>query len=397
MSAALFALTCPPARLVSSCPSPLQLPFKQKMKKFEVSTQTDTDANICHIIFPRPMRSTGHMRSLCMRMLFIYHGTVLHFLWEPRHRKKVNANVDLLPLCCACLATAACLLLMSVNTFSESALGILSKRTKHVTYEQVKKTFDFSCDALKWTVIKLWWVTAELARYSRFGLNNSRCSLKEPKWHAGVTKAACDQTKLMTPEFRGSTSGRRSRLCSLPGNHSNQTINKWKMVRFRCDEPDCGEVFAFGPLQKLLVLGDLLVQVPDHLAWTLLARSLARVSGRCSSFGLRRLSASRLAIRRALLLLLLLLPPAVGLFRTGFLVVWSREVWHVKVRHLHGNQVLLRELGCHVDLAKILSNVSQNLLDLLLLSLLLLLWVSVCAARLLFLLILSCEWGTFSC
>lgn len=30
------------------------------------------------------------------------------------------------------------------------------ERTKHVIYKQVKKTFDFSCDALKWTVIKLW-------------------------------------------------------------------------------------------------------------------------------------------------------------------------------------------------------------------------------------------------
>lgn len=262
------------------------------------------------------------------------------------------------------------------------------ERTKHVIYKQVKKTFDFSCDALKWTVIKLWWVTAELARYSLCGLNKSRCSLKEPERHAGVTKAACDQTKLMTPEFRGSTSGRRARLCSLPAITANQTINKWKMVRFRCDEPDCGEVFAFGPLQKLLVLGDLLVQVPDHLAWTLLARSLARIR-----FGLRHLLASRLAISRVLLLLLLLLFPL--LLPAGFLVVRSREVWHIKVRHLHGNQVLLCELGCHVDLAKILSNVSQDLLDLLLLSLLLFLWVSVCAARLLFLLILSCEWGTF--
>lgn len=95
------------------------------------------------------------------------------FFLFARRRKKVNANVDLLPLCCACLATAACLLLMSVNTFSESALGILSKRTKQLIYEQAKKTLDFSCNALKWSVIKLWLVTAELARYSLCGLNKS--------------------------------------------------------------------------------------------------------------------------------------------------------------------------------------------------------------------------------
>lgn len=99
------------------------------------------------------------------------------FLWA-WHRKKVNANVDLLPLCCACLATAACLLLMSVNTFSESALGILSKRTKQLIYEQAKKTLDFSCKACKWSVIKLWLVTAELARYSLCGLNESNAVRK---------------------------------------------------------------------------------------------------------------------------------------------------------------------------------------------------------------------------
>lgn len=38
-----------------------------------------------------------------------------------------NKQADWLPFFCACLVAADCLVLMSVNTLSESALGILSK------------------------------------------------------------------------------------------------------------------------------------------------------------------------------------------------------------------------------------------------------------------------------
>lgn len=123
-----------------SCSASLFLPLcfaatiQTKIKKFEASAQTETDANICHIIFPRLTRKhRTHAECLHAHAFHLPRNCVTFslrsFFLFARHRKKVDANVDLLPLCCACFATAACLLLMSVNTFSESALGILKEQS----------------------------------------------------------------------------------------------------------------------------------------------------------------------------------------------------------------------------------------------------------------------------
>lgn len=150
------------------------------------------------------------------------------FLVLVRRCKKVNANGDLLPFCCACLATVAGLLLMSVNTFSESALGILSKRTKQLIYEQAEKTLNFSCKVLKWSVIKLRLMTAELARYSLCGLNKSN----RKKQQLERTKTTCTSYESgLRPDltddsrFRGSASGQRA-TASLSARQSKQSDNK---------------------------------------------------------------------------------------------------------------------------------------------------------------------------
>lgn len=109
----------------------------------------DLDANLCHVV---PMAGDKYRTHVvCLHGMFlIYHRTVVYFLREKsyfifftQHHKEVNANVDLLPLLGACLATAACLLLMSVNTFSESALGILSKEQskRFITKQRKHLTF----------------------------------------------------------------------------------------------------------------------------------------------------------------------------------------------------------------------------------------------------------------